>query len=150
MPETHDWDSRGSMTGVRETPIVLLIEDDPDTRHFYRSLLSTHGFSIDEAHNGFQAFEKAVAAPPDLVLTDIAVPGLDGIELCRRLRADARTRHVPALAITGYDDRRYPDRVMLAGANQFLRKPIDPDVLLMEVRRLLATAALIRVPSRPA
>jgi CheY-like chemotaxis protein len=71
------------------------------------------------------------------VLTDIAVPGLDGIELCRRLRADIRTCHVPVLAVTGYDDRRYPDRIIQAGANRVLLKPLDAAVLLAEAQRLL-------------
>lgn len=118
-------------------PSVLVVEDDPETRQFYLSVLKTDGFQADEAHNGFQALEKAVASPPDLVLTDIAVPGIDGIELCRRLRADERTRHVPVLAVTGYDDRRYPHRAIQAGANQVLIKPLEAAVLLAEARRLL-------------
>jgi DNA-binding response OmpR family regulator len=116
---------------------ILVVEDDPETRRFYITVLTTDGFTADEAHNGHQALEKAIAAPPDLVLTDIAVPGLDGIELCRRLRANARTRHVPVLAVTGYDDRHYPDRIIQAGANHVLLKPLDAGVLLAEARRLL-------------
>src|SRR5919109_1503766 len=97
-------------TVARESLHVLVVEDDPETRHFYMGVLTADGFVADEAHNGFQAFAKAIESPPDLVLTDIAVPGLDGIELCRRLRAEPRTSSVPVLAVTGYDDRRYPDR----------------------------------------
>ena len=124
-------------SATRGAPSILVVEDDPETRHFYLHVLKTEGFLAEEAHNGFQAFEKAVAAPPDLVLTDIAVPGLDGIELCRRLRADERTRNVPVLAVTGYDDRRYPDRAMQAGANHVLIKPFEACVLVAETRRLL-------------
>ena len=124
-------------SATRGAPSILVVEDDPETRHFYLHVLKTEGFLADEAHNGFQAFEKAIAAPPDLVLTDIAVPGLDGIELCRRLRADERTRNVPVLAVTGYDDRRYPDRAIEAGANQVLIKPFEAGVLVAETRRLL-------------
>lgn len=117
---------------------ILVVEDDPETRHFYLGVLAADGLDTDEAHNGFQALSKALAAPPDLVLMDIAVPGLDGIELCRRLRADQRTRDVPVLAVTGYGDRSYQDRVTQAGADQVLFKPIEPAVLLAETRRLLA------------
>ena len=124
-------------SATRGAPSILVVEDDPETRHFYLHVLKTEGFLADEAHNGFQALEKAVSAPPDLVLTDIAVPGLDGIELCRRLRADERTRNVPVLAVTGYDDRRYPDRALEAGANQVLIKPFEADGLVAETRRLL-------------
>jgi CheY-like chemotaxis protein len=133
MPE-----SAPSEVGAEPKPrSVLVVEDDPETRHFYITVLITQGFEIHEAHNGFQALEKAVALAPDLVLTDIAVPGLDGIELCRRLRADIRTCHVPVLAVTGYDDRRYPDRIIQAGANRVLLKPLDAAVLLAEAQRLL-------------
>ena len=128
----------GNGLGVRsKAHSILVVEDDPETRRFYITVLTTDGFTADEAHNGHQALEKAIASPPDLVLTDIAVPGLDGIELCRRLRADARTKHVPVLAVTGYDDRHYPDRIIQAGANQVLLKPLDAVVLLAEARRLL-------------
>jgi CheY-like chemotaxis protein len=133
-------DATPTTTG-REMPIVLVVEDDPETRQFYMSALETGGFHIDEAHNGFQAFEKAVGSPPDLIVTDIAVPGLDGIELCRRIRADARTKHVPVLAVTGYGDRRYPDRAMSAGANYVLIKPLQAEVLVREVRRLVRPLA---------
>lgn len=118
---------------------MLVVEDDPETRRLYSDTLSYQGFAIEQAHNGNQALTKAFESAPDLVLMDIAVPGMDGIELCRRLRADERTRNVPVLAVTGYDDRHYPDRIRLAGANQVLIKPCDPDVLVAEARRLLAS-----------
>jgi CheY-like chemotaxis protein len=120
-------------------PLILIVEDDPATRQLYAELLHRSGFTTDQAHNGFQAFDKAVAHPqPDLILTDIAVPGIDGIELCRKLRADERTRTIPVLAITGYEDRQYPDRARGAGANGVLMKPCHEDVLVSEARRLLA------------
>jgi DNA-binding response OmpR family regulator len=124
----------------RPSPSVLVVEDDPETRAFYMTALTGGGFTIDQAHNGFQAFEKAVESRPDLVLTDIAVPGLDGIELCRRLRADGRTSGLPILAVTGYDDRRYPDRALSAGANQILMKPLQAEVLVAAARRLIGAA----------
>jgi len=120
-------------------PLVLIVEDDPETRHFYGECFARGGFSTKEAHNGHQALAMALALPPpDVIVTDIAVPGLDGIELCRRLRADARTRSIPVLAITGYEDRQYPDRILAAGADQVLIKPCEPAVLVNEVRRLLS------------
>ena len=128
-------------TDAPQSPRVLVVEDDPETRHFYAELLAADGFQIDEAHNGFQAFAKAIETRPDLVLTDIAVPGLDGIELCRRLRADPQTRGMRILAVTGYDDRHYPDRAIDAGADQVLLKPVDPAFLVSEARRLVVQPA---------
>lgn len=119
------------------SPLVLVVEDDAETRLFYTAALAADGFRTEQAHNGFQAFEKAIASVPDLILTDIAVPGLDGIELCRRLRADARTREIPILAITGYPDRKYRERAIGAGVDQILSKPATPDRIVDEARRLL-------------
>ena len=118
-------------------PLVLVVEDDPETRQFYSEALARDGFVTHQAHNGNQAFAKALEISPDLILTDIAVPGIDGIELCRRLRADARTRAVPVLAVTGYGDRHYPDRARVAGADQVLIKPCDAELLVREARRLV-------------
>ena len=128
-------------TDAPQSPRVLVVEDDPETRRFYAGLLAADGFQTYEAHNGFQAFAKAIETRPDLVLTDIAVPGLDGIELCRRLRADPQTRGVRILAVTGYDDRQYPDRAVDAGADQVLLKPVDPAFLVSEARRLVVQPA---------
>ena len=122
---------------TRSSPLVLVVEDDPEMRQFYSDALEREGFVIEQAHNGFQALEKALAGLPDLVLTDIAVPGIDGIELCRRLRADHRTSAIPLLAITGYGDRQYSDRAIGAGADHVLAKPCDATQLIFEARRLM-------------
>lgn len=127
------------MRGV--APHVLVVEDDPLTRQFYTVALERDGFTVDQAHNGHQALAKALESPPDLVVTDIAVPGLDGIELCRRLRADTRTHDVPVLAVTGYEDRQYPDRAAIAGADVVLVKPCAADRLISEARRLIGASA---------
>jgi CheY-like chemotaxis protein len=122
-----------------DSATILIVEDDPETRRMYTTILTAGGFSIEEAHNGFQAYDKAVASPPDLIVADIAVPGLDGIELCRRLRDRDETRGVPVLAVTGYSDRSYSARALQAGATHILYKPVDAALLLSEARRLLAT-----------
>ena len=122
-------------------PLILVVEDDQEMRRFYTTLFQLDGFRTEQAHNGFQALEKALEVRPDLILTDIAVPGMDGIELCRRLRSDERTRGIPVLAVTGYGDRRYPDRAASAGADRVLFKPCGADVLVTEARTLLAKRA---------
>ena len=129
--------ARTDVTPAPSGSMILIVEDDPQTRLYYSAAFERGGFRIEQAHNGHQALEKALKFAPDLIVTDIAVPGIDGIELCRRLRADARTQAIPLLAITGYGDRQYPDRARLAGADQVLTKPCDADMLLSEARRLL-------------
>jgi DNA-binding response OmpR family regulator len=120
------------------SPLILIVEDDVEMRQFYTRVFELEGFRTDQAHNGFQALEKAVDDLPDLIFTDIAVPGIDGIELCRRLRADERTQRIPLLAITGYGDRQYEVRARDAGADRVLIKPCEADTLAAEARRLLA------------
>jgi two-component system, cell cycle response regulator DivK len=122
----------------RSGPLILIVEDDPETRRFYVDALKLHGFRTDDAHNGYQALEKAFVATPHLVLADIDIPGIDGIELCRRLRTDIRTREVPVLAVTGYGDRSYRDRAIAAGADRVLIKPCEPDTLVREVQELVS------------
>jgi CheY-like chemotaxis protein len=119
------------------SPLVLVVEDDPETRQFYTEALQGDGFVVEQAHNGHQALQKAFEMEPDLVLTDIAVPGIDGIELCRRLRADSRTHDIPVLAISGYGNRQYADRARMAGADRMLAKPCDAGLIIDEARRLL-------------
>ena len=117
---------------------VLIVEDDLATRTMYREHLSQAGFRIIEAHNGHQALEKAQQWRPDVILTDIAVPGLDGFEFGRALQQSAATRFVPILAVTGhatYLDE--PQRLNAAGIVQVLLKPCAPDVIEAELRRLL-------------
>jgi len=125
------------MIGRVTAPLILVVEHDRETREFYSDALARDGFVIDQAHNGHQALEKALQSSPNLILTDIAVPGIDGIELCRRLRSDARTRAIPVLAVTGYGDRHYPDRARVAGADHVLIKPCDAEMLVREARRLI-------------
>jgi CheY-like chemotaxis protein len=129
------------------SPLILVVEDDPEMRGFYVHALQLEGFRTEDAHNGLQALEKVFASTPDLVLADIAVPGIDGIELCRRLRADARTKKIPVIAVTGYGDRDYCDRATHAGADRVLTKPCEPDTLLREVRELFAQRAVALPPS---
>jgi CheY-like chemotaxis protein len=131
--------------------LVLIVEEDPETRHVYVDTFKLHGFRTDDAHNGYQALEKAFAITPDLVLADIAVPGIDGIELCRRLRADIRTRDIPVIAVTGYEDRSYRDRAITAGADRVFIKPCEPETLIREVHELVSHRRVrVDAPGKPA
>ena len=122
---------------MADRPLILIVEDDRETRGLYSEALHLHGFRTDDAHNGLQALDKALATTPALVLADIAVPGIDGIELCRRLRANSRTREIPVIAVTGYGDRDYRDRAIHAGADRVLTKPCELDTLVREIRELV-------------
>lgn len=121
-----------------QLPLVLIVEDDLSTRLMYRDHLAHSGFRTVDAHNGFQALEKARELRPDAVLTDLAVPGMDGFEFCRALKRSASTRTIPILAVTGHSEYLdQPDRFALAGIDEVLVKPCDPERIAEELRRLL-------------
>jgi two-component system cell cycle response regulator DivK len=119
-------------------PLVLIVEDDPGTRVMYRDYLNHCGFRTVDAHNGHQALEKAQQLRPNAVLTDLAVPGMDGFEFCRALQQSAATRSIPILAVTGHSEYLdEPARFRQAGISQVLTKPCAPDLIAQELRRLL-------------
>ena len=123
-------------------PLVLIVEDDFSTRMLYREYLEHDGFRTVDAHNGFQALEKARDLHPNAVLTDLAVPGMDGFEFCRALRESPATRSIPILAVTGHSEYlEQPDRFAQAGIAHVLIKPCAPDVIAFELRRLLNTSS---------
>lgn len=120
--------------------LILIVEDDLSTRVLYRDYLGVAGFRIADAHNGFQALEKARELRPDAVLTDLAVPGMDGFAFCRALKDLPGTRDIPILAMTGHPEYLADrDRIRDAGISQVLSKPCDLDVVVRELRLLLET-----------
>ena len=119
-------------------PSVLLVEDDRAGRHMYAAWLTQAGFNVDQAHNGLQALERAFDSIPDVVVTDLNIPGIDGFELTRRLKQDPRTRTVPVIAVTGYAAfQADPGRAIRAGCDAVLEKPCTPDDLEATIRTLM-------------
>ena len=120
---------------------VLLVDHDRDDRLSFVRTLTADGFKVTEAHNGLQAFQKAIDGPTDLVVTGTAIPGIDGFELCRRLRHTAVTSHIPIITITGASTSLDEgERARQAGSDVVLARPCDPKDLLDEIHRLLARA----------
>ncbi len=121
-------------------PSVLLIEDNEDGREMMATMLAAFGYPVFQAADGLQGVSQAHACRPDAALVDIGLPGIDGYEVARRLRADAATRAIRLIAVTGYglpDDQR---RVMEAGFDQHLVKPV-------QIERLLEALALVTAPA---
>ena len=126
------------MEGTAPGPGVLLVEDDPAGRRLYADWLERAGFHVEQAHNGLQALERALEMAPDVIVTDLHIPGIDGFELTRRLRQDARTRDIPVLAVTGYAAfAADPGRARRAGCDAVLPKPCAPDDLEEAIRSLM-------------
>ena len=122
-----------SAVRTEKPPLVLLVEDDQDTREMYSEYLSHSGLRVTSAASAYRALERAHEQTPNVVVTDIAMPGMDGLELSRRLRSEPPTRDVPIIAVTGNPTARARE----AGCDVVLEKPCDPDDLLHVIEDVL-------------
>ena len=111
-------------------PSVLLIEDNDDGREMMTMMLGCYGYQVQSAADGLLGLDAARRSPPDLALVDIGLPGIDGYEVARRLRADPATRDIKLIALTGYGLQEDLRRVMDAGFDRHLVKPVDIDQLM--------------------
>ena len=118
--------------------LVLVVEDYQDAREMYATYLQFSGYRVAEATNGLEAIEKAQELMPDIILMDLALPKMDGWEATRRLKLDARTRHIPIVALTGHALAGHAEGAREAGCDAFVTKPCLPDALVAEVQRMLA------------
>jgi two-component system response regulator MprA len=114
--------------------IILVVERDPHVRELESHFLNRAGFSVVFAENGESALENARRIVPDIVITEILVPGIDGLALCRQLKDDPRTRTIAVLVFSILSAGR---RASDAGADAFLRKPLSDGLLIDTVERLL-------------
>ncbi len=120
-------------------PLILVVDDYQDAREMYAEYLQFSGFRVAEARNGNEAIEQAFALKPDLILMDLSLPGMDGWEATRVLKADDRTRNIPVIALTGHALAGASEGAKKAGCDSFVTKPCLPDDLVVEVRRMLGT-----------
>ena len=121
--------------------MVLVVEDTADAYEAISDVLAESGFRVVGAQNGIDAVDTAVKLLPDLILMDLSLPLMGGIEASRLLKSDARTRDIPIVALTGH--RNFLDLAREAGCDAFLTKPCAPERLLAELRQ-----HLMREPAR--
>lgn len=125
------------MTGER----ILVVEDNAKNMKLFRDVLVATGYRTLEATTGTEAVDMAAEHAPDLVLMDIQLPDLDGVQALRRLRADARTAGIPVLALTAQAMRGDRERFLAEGFDGYLSKPVDVRELIGTVRRHCDRAA---------
>ncbi len=119
-------------------PRVLVVDDDEDVRRGLAFALGTgRGWDVRTAADGFEAGYQVARFRPHLVLLDLAMPGMDGFTVCRRLRELAEGRDLKIVILTGYGGKENGERSLLYGADLFLRKPVDLDRLLAYLDELL-------------
>lgn len=121
---------------------VLVVDDTTTLRSLVQVYLLAQGWEFAEARDGAEALRAVRAAPPDLVISDVRMPVMDGFELCAAIRGDPRLRHVPVILLTMLGDEASRERGRIVGATAFLTKPIAPATLQEAVRRALAGRGL--------
>ena len=121
----------------QNAPLILVVDDYQDAREMYCEYLQFSGFRVAEARNGNEAVTQAFELQPDLILMDLSLPGMDGWEATRVLKADERTKRIPVVALTGHALAGASEGAKKAGCDSFVTKPCLPDDLVVEVRRML-------------
>lgn len=111
----------------------MIVDDEVPNRLLLRDPLEHHGYEVSEAASGVDALALIAQHPPDAVLLDVMMPRMDGFQLCRRLKMDLHTAHIPVLLVTALADRKERLQGMKAGANDFLIKPVDLQDLVLRV-----------------
>jgi two-component system chemotaxis response regulator CheY len=115
---------------------ILVVDDSITMRLYYRSVLGGAGFVVEEAANGVEGYEKALAQPFDLILVDINMPKMDGYSMLRLIRQDVSVQGIPAVTISTEGGPQDAAKAFQAGANFYLVKPVTPEDLI-EVARLI-------------
>src|SRR5438876_2312780 len=127
---------------MRTPPCIRIVDDEPMNLDILQTRLAVHGYEILTATNGEEALTIASAQQPDLILLDIMMPKVDGIDVCRHLKADASLPFMPIIMVTAKADSKDVVAGLQAGADEYLTKPVDQAALVARVRSVLRIKAL--------
>ena len=122
-------------TVARSKPKILVAEDNEDVLQMLRTLLEFKGFEVVEARDGNQAIDQALSAEPQLILLDLQLPLIDGLEVTRRLRNHSTMQDMPIVVLSGHEPAKYSQAALAAGCDAYLLKPID----LVRLEEILGT-----------
>jgi CheY-like chemotaxis protein len=120
-------------------PVICLVEDHQDTRQMYEEFLSV-SFEVMAASDGARALELMRTSPPDLLITDLSLPGIDGFELVALIRKDSVLGRVPIICLSGYGGHAHEQRALEAGCDRILQKPFMPDALAAVALEVMISA----------
>ncbi len=131
-------------TGAGKKKTILIVDDDPQVLEIFSALLQEVGYEVQAAENALAAVAAVVNHSPDLILADIRMPIVNGMDLACELKSHADSRGIPVVAFTGYDSPEIRERALKAGFDDYLPKPVDPGPFLDRIEKLLRQA-----PSKP-
>ena len=114
---------------------ILIVDDEKIVRALIRKILENEQYEVIESTNGYEAVESAKKENPDVILLDMKMPVMDGIETCRRLRADEKTKNIPILVITALGETKM--EAIKAGVDDFINKPFDTEEVIIRVKSML-------------
>jgi two-component system, cell cycle response regulator DivK len=120
-------------------PMILVAEDNRDSREMLRTLFTMKGYEVCEAADGTAAVEVALRTVPDLILVDLQIPKLDGLQVARKLRMYPNLQKTPIIILSGHDPARYRQAAIAAGCDDYLLKPIDFDRLEKLLKAIVPT-----------
>lgn len=115
----------------------MVVDDEPMARTLLRLMLVRAGFEVVEAIDGYDALEKLKESPPDLIILDVMMPGMDGFAVCSNVRKEPATADVPIIMLSAKSDMSSVNEGMIAGATKYLTKPVSPENLTRHVRDIL-------------
>lgn len=119
---------------------ILIVDDEEDVLELVRYNLDRSGYQIETASSGEEALTKARKSSPELIILDLMLPGIDGLEVCKKLKADVKTEHIPIVMLTAKGDEADIVTGLELGAEDYITKPFSPKVLVARVRRILHRA----------
>lgn len=119
---------------------ILIVDDDPRSLKLFRDLLQASGYTVIQAADGQEAVALAQSRKPDLVLMDVRLPGMDGMEATRAIKRHPDTRHIPVVAVTGEAMEKQREAILQAGCDDYIAKPVEFATLLRTVDAYMSGA----------
>ena len=116
---------------------ILIVDDDLQVQKYLTVILSSKKYETETASSGFEAGAKVVRFNPALIILDLIMPEMSGFEVCRQIKKNSETSHMKILVLTGYDSKENRERITEAGADDYIAKPVEKDVLIQHVKDLL-------------
>ena len=127
---------------------ILLVEDNPVNRRLAVFLLRAHGYEVREATTALEALEMLEKERPDLIVMDIQLPGMDGLEVTRKIKAQPATADIPVIAVTSYAMKGDREKALAAGCVGYVTKPIDKNIFIQEIAARLGDKSKMRIEDR--